>query len=368
MTGPEMAELFYQQELFTRKKAAPGRIKKTLFGQGGVQGLDGEAHRHRKEMFMSLMNPERIKHLKTLVADEWHAHTIKWAQMDKIVLYDEVQKILTRAVCKWVGISLPESEVNQRTAQLKGMFEYAGSVGPRHWWSRFCRKRSEQWIEDVVKQVRAGHQTSPEDSLINIIATWRDLDNELLSPNIAAVELLNILRPVVAISVFITLSAHALHRFPSWHQKLQDDDESLEFFIQEVRRFYPFFPAVMARVRKDFEWNNYKFSRGKRVLLDIYGTNRDSRTWNMPEEFQPERFKGWDGSPFNFIPHGGGDYHSNHRCPGEWITIELMKVSCRFLLTNIDYSVPDQDMKIDKRKLPALPKSRFVMSNVKLRG
>ena len=154
----------------------------------------------------------------------------------------------------------------------------------------------------------------------------------------------------------------------SWHQKLQDDDESLEFFIQEVRRFYPFFPAVMARVRKDFEWNNYQFSQGKRVLLDIYGTNRDSRTWNMPEEFQPERFKGWDGSPFNFIPHGGGDYHSNHRCPGEWITIELMNVSCRFLLTNIDYSVPDQDMKIDKRKLPALPKSRFVMSNVKLRG
>ena len=38
MTGPESAELFYDQSRFMRQGATPGRIQKTLFGRGGVQG------------------------------------------------------------------------------------------------------------------------------------------------------------------------------------------------------------------------------------------------------------------------------------------------------------------------------------------
>lgn len=44
MSGPEVAELFYDGSRFTRHGAAPQRLQKTLFGKGGVQGLDGEAH------------------------------------------------------------------------------------------------------------------------------------------------------------------------------------------------------------------------------------------------------------------------------------------------------------------------------------
>src|SRR3546814_7462105 len=87
MTGPEAAELFYRQDLFARRGAAPGRIQKTLLGQGGVQGLDGEAHRHRKQMFMSLMTPERIEELKERTADWWRTYARKWATMERVTLY-----------------------------------------------------------------------------------------------------------------------------------------------------------------------------------------------------------------------------------------------------------------------------------------
>src|SRR3546814_10503319 len=96
-------------------------------------------------------------------------------------------------------------------------------------------------------------------------------------------------------------------------------------FVQEVRRFSPFVPAVAALGRREFEWRGYHFPSGRRVILDLYGTNHDARTWNAPEAFRPERFREWDESPFNFIPQGGGDHNVNHRCPGEWITIRLMK-------------------------------------------
>lgn len=59
MTGPHAARLFYDENRFVRHGAMPISIKKSLLGEGGVQGLDDESHHHRKQMFMSLMTVER---------------------------------------------------------------------------------------------------------------------------------------------------------------------------------------------------------------------------------------------------------------------------------------------------------------------
>lgn len=81
--------------------------------------------------------------------------------------------------------------------------------------------------------------------------------------------------------------------------------------------------------------------------------------------FRPERFRHWDGSPFNFIPQGGGEHYVNHRGPGEWITIALMQLVLSFLARDLTYDVPAQDLRIDYARLLALPRSRFIISNVK---
>lgn len=143
------------------------------------------------------------------------------------------------------------------------------------------------------------------------------------------------------------------------------DDGYTDLFIQEVRRYYPFFPAVAARTRRAFEWNGYRFTNDQRVILDLYGTNHDPRTWERPEEFEPERFRRWDGSPFNFIPQGGGDHYANHRCPGEWIVIALMKQAAAVFTRRMSYDLPEQDLRIDWLRLPALPRSRVAISNVR---
>jgi fatty-acid peroxygenase len=61
MGGKEAAEIFYDPEKFQREGAAPHRLVETLFGKKGIQTLDGEHHRRRKEMFMALMSPTNIK-------------------------------------------------------------------------------------------------------------------------------------------------------------------------------------------------------------------------------------------------------------------------------------------------------------------
>lgn len=366
MTGPETAELFYSPERFLRHGAPPRRVEKTLFGKGGVQGLDDEAHRHRKQMFMSLMAPERIAQLTEMSADKWRNFAAKWASKPPVVLYDELREMLTRTVCAWSGVPLEESEIGRRTKDLTALFEYAGNSGPKHWRARLARKRANHWIKKLVQEIRAGHFHPPETSAAYVIAIHRDPNGQRLDAGVAAVELLNVLRPTVAVAVYITFVAHALHEHPECRQKLQEsEDEYSDAFVQEVRRYYPFFPSVVARVRRDFEWNGYRFPQGTRTVLDLYGTNHDPRTWEAPEQFRPERFRQRDPGPFDFIPQGGGDHHRHHRCPGEWIAIELMKVAANFLARRMAYEVPPQDLQIDYSRLPALPRSGVILSDVR---
>ena len=363
MTGCEAGELFYDPSRFIRDGAAPVALQKTLFGRGGVQGLDGEAHTHRKQMFLLLTHPAEVARLVERAEYQWRSLVPRWRSQGRIVLYDELHELLTRAVCDWAGVALPEGEVRTRAHDLALLFDRAGSVGAGHFEARAARVRCERWAMAIVAQMR--ERGSATESPARRIARHRSRDGVLLDERTAAVELLNLLRPTVAVSVFIVFAAHALKLAPHYREVLQSGDDAFaECFVQEVRRFYPFFPAVPAVAREDFEWRGYDFRAGTRVLFDLYGTNHDERIWKEPETFRPERFLERAPGPFELVPQGGGA-PLGRRCPGESIAVELTKLGLDFLATHMEYEVPPQDLQIDRTRLPALPRSRFVMAHVR---
>ena len=366
LTGAAAAELFYDQDRFRRHGATPGRIQKTLQGRGGVQSLDGAAHRHRKALFLSLLQGPRLEDLVRRVDQQWQEDTRQWSDAESVVLYDRVRELLCRALCDWAGVPLEEEELDKRTRQLTDLFDQAGAVGPAHWWGRLQRRRAERWIGGWIQRVRRGELPGSEGTPLHVVATHRDLDGRPLDRRIAAVELLNILRPAVAVGVYITFVAHALHEQPVWRDRLKRDEsgEATGRFVQEVRRFYPFFPAIAARTRDAFVWQGYLFPAGVRVMLDLFGTNRDPRAWDQPEAFDPDRYLHTPLTPFNHIPQGGGEHHQHHRCAGEWVTLELMKQAARFL-ARLQYDVPEQDLSVDEHQLPARPTSGFMMTRVR---
>jgi fatty-acid peroxygenase len=366
LTGPESAALFCDPAYFIRDGAVPRRILKTLFGVGGVQTLDGVAHRHRKALFMSWMTPERIAALRASAKRIWLERAAAWADTETVELYGEARGILTRAVCEWAGVPLRGNDEAKLARQFTCMFSSGKTIGPAHWRALRMRRQSEAWARGLVNKVRSGRLVPPPGSPLESLATWRDLDGEPLQPQIAAVELLNVLRPTVATAVWVVYVALSLHRYPEAREALRTELDYAEWFAQEVRRYYPFFPMVAARVRNTFEWHGYRFDKGTRVLLDLYGTDHDPRAWRNPEVFDPLRFRGVSINPFEFVPHGPGDPFRHHRCPGERIAIELMKMAARLLTADMVYEVPaDQDLTIDWSELPALPRSRFLMSRVR---
>ncbi|WP_174234279.1 cytochrome P450 [Bacillus sp. V59.32b] len=368
MSGEEAGKVFYDTERFHRKGAAPKRVQKTLFGENAIQAMDGDAHKHRKLLFMSLMTPEKLKLLSNLTSEQWQARMNKWGNMNKVVLFDESQEILCRVACQWAGVPLQEEEVKHRATDFGAMVDAFGAVGPRHWQGKRARSRAEKWITEIIEKVRSGELNSPEGTALYAMAWHRELDDKPLDTQMAAVELINVLRPIVAIATYITFGALALYEYPECRKKLQSDKgDYIEMFVQEIRRYYPFGPFLGARVRSDFIWKGYNFNKGDLVLLDVYGTNHDTRLWERPNEFWPERFSEWNGSLFDFIPQGGGDHFKGHRCPGEWITIEAMKASMDFLTNHIHYEVADgQDLSISLVRMPTLPKSRFEITKVRL--
>ena len=363
MRGRDAAELICDPGRFVRQGAAPVRIEKTLFGQGGVQGLDGAAHRRRKAMFMTIASPDRVADLVARVRDELVAAARAWGWRRQVALYPAVQRVLTRAVCSWAGVPLAEAEIGERTADLAALFDRAAALGPPHWRARWARRRCERWAADLVSEVRSGRiKAQPHEALFAV--SWHRDGEAVLPARVAAVELLNVLRPTVAVSVFVLFVAHAIHEHPAHRQRLAADPAFRRAFVEEVRRFYPFFPAIAARVSRDFEWRGYVFPRGTRALLDLYGTDHDSRAWEEPRSFRPERFIGREAGRFGSIPQGPGDAHVHHRCPGERIAVELMELAAGFLAGEIDYSLPPQDLELDWSRVPAVPRSRIILSRV----
>ncbi|KKJ99217.1 cytochrome P450 [Micromonospora sp. HK10] len=368
LRGRPAAELFYDDDRFIRRGALPMRAQRTLTGVGGVQGLDDAAHRTRKAMLMSIMTPTAIRHLGQLVEDEWHARIPVWAGAGPVVLYAEVGRILTRAVCAWAGVPLADSEVTRRTDELHAMIDAPAALGPRHWRGLLARRRAERWAGELVRRVRAGDLPVPEGAALRVIAEHRDERGGLLPRRIAAVELLNILRPTVAVDRFVVFAALALHDHPQWRDRVRDDDAATERFVQEVRRYYPFFPVAAARVRRSFEWQGYAFPLGRRVLLDLYATNHHPQLWPEPERFRPDRFAGGPADPFSLIPQGGGDHFAGHRCAGEWLTIELMKRAVAALTGAMSYQVPPQNLALNLGRMPTLPASGLLIDTVRRAG
>lgn len=366
MKGEEAASVFYDTDKFQRKGATPERFKKTLFGKGGVQGLDGKAHLHRKELFMEFMTPESIQKLEEIFKKNWIKTLPKWEKQKEINLFHEVEKLLFRSSAAWTSVPLRKDEVELRTRQLSQMIDSSGAVGIRHYKGRRARKQAEKWLENIVSDIRNNKTEAHEDSITYSFAMHQDLNGRFLPEKVVAVEILNLLRPIVAIARYIVFSVHALHENPHSKEKLETV-EDYKNFVQEVRRFYPFFPFVAAKVKKSFNWHHVNFKKGRRVLLDLYTTNHDEKKWQNPEEFWPTRFQDWEGDPFSFIPQGGGDHYHNHRCAGEWITIRLTSAALEILVNKMVYDLPPQDLSISKRRIPAIPKSRIRLSSIRSR-
>ncbi|MDT0572715.1 cytochrome P450 [Streptomyces sp. DSM 3412] len=365
--GPEAVRFFYDERHVERATALPGPVLSTLFGHGAVHTLDGPAHRVRKEMFLSLLTgPKAVADLVEHVADAWDAAVRSWPGRRSVVLFDEASRVLALGVCRWAGIPLDEPAAADTARDMVAMVDGFATPGPRHWRARRARDRSEAWLADLVRDVREGAATAPAGSPLDAVVRHRDSDGLPLDPHTAAVTLLNIVRPTVAVCWFVTYAGHALRLRPDVRERLAEDDpEYAVAFAHELRRFYPFAPFVGGVAVTDLEWRGEPIPAGAMVLLDLYGQNHDPDLWDLPYTFEPQRFLERPPGRDDLVPQGGADRATGHRCPGEDVTVALLR-ALGPRLARLTYEVPAQDLRIPLTRVPARVRSGFVMESVRV--
>jgi fatty-acid peroxygenase len=242
---------------------------------------------------------------------------------------------------------LPDHEVRPHQRALEAMIDSPAALGPRHWRGLRARRHCERWVAEATRD--AGDGDRPIDLLVRQIAPVSEADRR-----VAAVEVINLLRPIVAVARYITFAAAHLVVSRSRREDLADA-QWRHAFVQEVRRTAPFFPMVAARARGDDVWNGEQIRRGQFVFLDLYATNHHPDSWAEPELFDPARHIDRAADPFELIPQGGGDHWTGHRCAGEWLTIALMDQAIRHLVQTIEYDVPLQDLSVRLNRIPTAP-------------
>ena len=335
LTGPGAAELFNDRTRFRRAGSAAEWDRADFF--------DGD--------------PLPLTALLAQALEQWDRLLPVWCSRPRVVLYAAAQDWLARTACAWAGIPLTPSEMPVRTAQLAALLDNAAGGIAAHLRARRARREAESWLAGLVQS----HRRRPlfaEGSPAAAAAGFADVQGLQLPARAAGTELLNLLRHIVAVSVFVVLAAHALHRHPGWRDALAGGlDGDLEAFVQEVRRFYPFFPPIAAQVRREFVWDGWHFAKGARTLLDLYGTNHDERAWPLPHEFRPERFFGAIPGLFDCVPHDGGRAQ-------EPLSLALMKLAARQLAVHLRYQVPAQDLDLQMDRPPALPRDRFIVERL----
>lgn len=353
--GAAATRLFYADGNLERHTALPGLVVHTLFGAGAVHTLDGAAHRRRKALFTSLLTGDGVDRLAKIAGEEFDAAADVWRGGPPVRLFDQSARIIARAVSRWVGVPQEDREILTLARDCVAMVDGFATAGPRAARALVARQAQERRLSKIISAVRAKPRTT---SPLSVVAHHSD-DGRLLDPRVAAVELLNILRPAIAVSWLVAFAAHAMDMWPRHQSRMRagDDDYTLAF-THEVRRFYPFAPFVAGRATRDMFFRGEPIPAGALVLLDVYGQNHDPELWTDPYRFDPDRFLGREIGEFDLIPQGGGDPRTGHRCPGEKITVALLGTLSR-RLAELDHYLPPQDTTIDLSRIPALPRDRI---------
>ncbi|BDI21840.1 cytochrome P450 [Herbiconiux sp. L3-i23] len=362
LRGGEAARFFYEGGRFDRAHAMPPTVVHLLQDRGSVQTLEDGAHAKRKTGFVELLEGSAEARLSGIAQSAFSEALLEWRGAGLIRLRDVLPDLFAGIAMRFAGIPKHRMQREERGPELWAMVENAGSFGVGTVSALARRRRTEKWARELIDDVRAGREAAVEGTPLAAVSEWREADGELLDSRTAAVELLNLLRPTVAVALFAEFAALALIRTPHLLDAFRSGNLALlDGFVHEVRRRTPFFPVIAGRARTDLDWRGDTVPQGTWTMLDLYGTNHDARLWPSPMSFDPTRYSRGAGDARHIVAQGAGDYTADHRCPGEPATEALLQVFVT-LLSRVPWSAAlDQDLAVRFDRMPAEIRSGVVL-------
>ena len=112
--------------------------------------------------------------------------------------------------------------------------------------------------------------------------------------------------------------------------------------IKEAMRLHPPTPLLIPRRSMNhLRLDKYDIPPETSFIINAWAIGRDSKYWDVPIEFKPERFLksnvDFKGQDFQFVPFGAG----RRICPGITFAMSTIELTMANLLYHFDWKLPD---------------------------
>ncbi|KAK1274616.1 Cytochrome P450 71A1 [Acorus gramineus] len=129
----------------------------------------------------------------------------------------------------------------------------------------------------------------------------------------------------------------------------------LKAVIKETLGLHPPAPLLVPHESmKEATIKGYRVPAKTMIMVNAWAIGRDTKSWEKPEEFRPERFLNssidFEGNDFQFIPFGSG----RRICRGIQFAMVVVELVLANLFCRFDWRLPD-DMKAEELDMTGAP-------------
>ncbi|KAI4385209.1 hypothetical protein MLD38_003263 [Melastoma candidum] len=217
-------------------------------------------------------------------------------------------------------------------------------------------------IDEHRKPLRTSNEHEIGDFVDVLLDLQRDPKNKLALTNdhIKAILMNTFIGGISTTAITILWVMSELVKNPGVLSKAQDEIRScigkkpmverddisklpyLRMVVKETLRLHPPLALLIPRETvRPCQIGGYDVPARTRVLINAWGIGRDLRSWERPEDFDPDRFekveRDFRGQDYELIPFGAG----RRTCPGIMMGVTTTEFTLANLLYSFNWNLPE---------------------------
>ena len=327
-------------------------VLRPFLGDHSLLLLDGAPHQRHRRLMMPAFHGERMVSYGRSMLTTASEVIDRMPLETPFSIHEPMQELTLRVILRTVfGVA-----AGPRFQELMGLLAESLSIvawpvmlfpamqrdlGGWSPWGRFLRlaSRIEALLQAEIDEVRAGERADRQDILAMMVKA-RDEGGRPLSDQELKEELITLL--VAGHETTATSLAWALRWLlpePELCERLREEvegcvaggelsaerlarSELLDGVVKEALRMIPVIPVVGRVMQRPLQLGGYEIPVGHMVAPSIYLVHHNPALYPEPHRFNPDRYRTFRPSPWEFLPFGGGF----RRCIGAAFAVYEMKM------------------------------------------
>jgi cytochrome P450 len=375
---------FYDPEYFAREGANPNPIK-ALFNNDAVPLIDGEPHRVRKALYLSIMGRGAMEPFLPQIQNACERFLQSWERKRDFVWQTENEYLgLGLSNLLMLGEETGSADATQKDVidtYIAGMAALPIPL-PFTKYGRALRARDKmlKWVRQAMathrQRMQPGQQ--PIHDVLTSLLRANDEAGRPLTDQVLETDGMHVYFSIYtgwAVQLTWLCMSLGLDRRVMRRARNEVAEHSPSGLVtpealnampyvrrvtQEVRRLNPVLPVTFqALVKKTCAFNGYQIPAGWTAIASVYATMQDPAIFVAPDTFDPDRFAPDPPMPIPpnaYVPHGGGD-PLWHKCLGQDASNLFLELMTVLLLRCYDWDIPEQDLSPKPGSLFSVPKS-----------